>query len=82
MNIEQIKKDWEAHCNKNGKTSYTSHGFFENKDDLLLKTKKENRSAILIIENELHSLKIYDTEQEDKIFTTFYEKLMKEIDND
>lgn len=84
MNIEQIKKDWEKHCEEYGfQAVFEQYQEITNHNGIWFKIEKEtfgsyNKSCIYI--NLTTKSLSLDTSnyKEIKLFITFYEKLMEQ----
>lgn len=94
MNIEQINKDWEAHCNEYGFKPYIylesmcTSSFTDSRSMTILKTSNNSNNAIKIIPDivsvietnaiESFFMQLLSYDKSYKLFTTFYEKLMEQ----
>ncbi|QDP49777.1 MAG: hypothetical protein Unbinned6284contig1004_46 [Prokaryotic dsDNA virus sp.] len=79
MNIEQIKKDWEQHCKEYGFKSDIDH----NSNGCLYLTTKEHSQGVIKIFRRINELVFTNlkngySEEQYKLFTTFYTKLMEQ----
>lgn len=81
MNIEQIKKEWVAHCKEyNVKALCMETVLYDNSELINLHIKEHLPNVCNISIHNKKLIGIATTNQYYKLFTTFYEKLMEQED--